>query len=1352
MWEDQHEGITCEKFKEWKESNDPDHQAAGVDKHLEEHGIQCPKCKFKFSLARGGCMHYKCTQCQYEFCSGCGKPFKMGAKCGKAAICAKLGLHAHHPRNCLFYLRDKDPEDLQKLLKEKNIEFKTKVEEDTQQCMVMEQKETDDGMKDEQCNKDIEEEYAGYCSPRVSTSKMSLTQEEIIAAAVRAAMEVVESHKNPSFHANFEPPKFPVNFNSDPVRGWKNFSREWNSYRVCSRLDKQPNEIQFHAFLTAVGKEGRQLYEGFRYTAEECKTDLATVINKFETFSLGTQTELAIHAQFYSRMQREEESTSSFISDVFRLADSCRFTADKDVIVRDKIALGITDQQLRQRLFRQHELTLDKVITMCRADEAAKAQTHLLYQKPEFVMTSLSEQTSSQINRVERGNVTCTFCGYNHENDRNSCPASRKVCHKCNKTGHFAKCCRGAISQSVKTKRHPQRNWNEVHKVETSAESTSEEVSTRPSDFATFTFACAAVQGSAIFAEMIVGDRKVNFQLDSGASISVISRDMVSDHQLQPCKQNLIMYNKSIITPSGMISLTLVNPVNNLSFEVDFVVIPSHLNLNPILDCATCQKMNLITINYENIQHHTIYNISDCDFNNLPIPSVKSSAEGVLNDYGDVFNSDLGQLQGILDFHLDLSVSPHVAATRSIPFHMRKKVKQHLDQLEKMGVITKQDEPTDWVSALLITAKRSGDIRVCIDPRPLNRALKREHFELPKLDDVLPELGKARHLVFSTFDCRNGFWHVKLSEESSLLTTFTTKRLQRMLLELQHFDIDYKYQKGTELYIADMLSRSPDVLDCSASDEDGIQHVHLTRLLNLYDETLQKVQVETADDPVLQEIADFIKTQCWPNSGGGMSETAKRFYAIKDELLFEEGLLFKGDKVIIPTSLQKEMARKSHDGHMALDSSLRRARDTMFWHGMKRDIGTVIERCEACQTYATRQQREPLMSHEPADERWQKVGIDLCQFENISYLVTVDYFSSFIEVDAMPRDTTSASVIKRLKSHFKRHGVPERVYTDGGPQFTSQEFAKFATEYVFKHICSSPHHPQSNGKVESAVKVVKNILKRSKLSGADPFLGLLAYHNTPQEGFGTSPAQRLFSRRTRSTLPITPNLLFPLVVPNKSIIEVQRARKSTQAAQHNKKAKCLLELSPGDLVRIMPQQGDKWVLGRIRHQLGPRRYEIERNDGAVVVRNRVYLRKCVESHSEEWDSPTMPSVPSPFQSNGEVSVPININVPDQTSLVSPPGPEARPKRYCPKFHKPVIIGLKIISFTRNHYIEYLGGLIAKNNVDPLILMNEDELELILKRAEIRLPLKPWRDKPDQYRKKLLNRIEDVLPLEREVAT
>lgn len=61
-------------------------------------------------------MHFTCTQCKYEFCYGCGKPFTMGARCGLSDYCAKLGLHAHHPRNCLFYLRDKEPHELQTLL------------------------------------------------------------------------------------------------------------------------------------------------------------------------------------------------------------------------------------------------------------------------------------------------------------------------------------------------------------------------------------------------------------------------------------------------------------------------------------------------------------------------------------------------------------------------------------------------------------------------------------------------------------------------------------------------------------------------------------------------------------------------------------------------------------------------------------------------------------------------------------------------------------------------------------------------------------------------------------------------------------------------------------------------------------------------------------------------------------------------------------------------------------------------------------------------------------------------------------------------------------------------------------
>lgn len=116
-WEKQHEALSCEMYAEWKEANDPDIQAEGVAKHLRLNGIDCPKCKFRYDLARGGCMHFTCTQCKYEFCYGCNKDFLMGAKCKVSPYCAKLGLHAHHPRNCLFYLRDKEPHELQSLLR-----------------------------------------------------------------------------------------------------------------------------------------------------------------------------------------------------------------------------------------------------------------------------------------------------------------------------------------------------------------------------------------------------------------------------------------------------------------------------------------------------------------------------------------------------------------------------------------------------------------------------------------------------------------------------------------------------------------------------------------------------------------------------------------------------------------------------------------------------------------------------------------------------------------------------------------------------------------------------------------------------------------------------------------------------------------------------------------------------------------------------------------------------------------------------------------------------------------------------------------------------------------------------------
>lgn len=83
--------------------------------HLDAFGIICPKCRFRYELSKGGCLHFTCSQCGFEFCYGCDSEFTQ--KCSNTKFCEKLGLHCHHPRHCLYYLRDKKTEDLEKLLK-----------------------------------------------------------------------------------------------------------------------------------------------------------------------------------------------------------------------------------------------------------------------------------------------------------------------------------------------------------------------------------------------------------------------------------------------------------------------------------------------------------------------------------------------------------------------------------------------------------------------------------------------------------------------------------------------------------------------------------------------------------------------------------------------------------------------------------------------------------------------------------------------------------------------------------------------------------------------------------------------------------------------------------------------------------------------------------------------------------------------------------------------------------------------------------------------------------------------------------------------------------------------------------
>ena len=176
--------------------------------------------------------------------------------------------------------------------------------------------------------------------------------------------------------------------------------------------------------------------------------------------------------------------------------------------------------------------------------------------------------------------------------------------------------------------------------------------------------------------------------------------------------------------------------------------------------------MNPLVVQHQNIRQpdHQTPNIIEDSIDSL-------TEEQVLAEYVDLFKG-FGKIEGRLHLELDETVSPVVMLPRRVPVAVKVKIREELDRLESLGVLEKEDKPTQWVSSMVANQKPSGKVRVCIDPHCLNQALKRRHYPLPVIEDILPELSKAR--VFTKADLKGGFLQIQLDDASSKLTTFQT--------------------------------------------------------------------------------------------------------------------------------------------------------------------------------------------------------------------------------------------------------------------------------------------------------------------------------------------------------------------------------------------------------------------------------------------------------------------------------------------------------------------------------------------------------------------------------------------------
>ena len=436
-------------------------------------------------------------------------------------------------------------------------------------------------------------------------------------------------------------------------------------------------------------------------------------------------------------------------------------------------------------------------------------------------------------------------------------------------------------------------------------------------------------------------------------------------------------------------------------------------------------------------------------------------------------------------------------------------------------------------------------------------------------------------------------------------------RLQRMLLRLQRYNLSVSYKPGCQLFLADHLSRAAQH-EVTKPEEPfqvfslEVESLNPIQALKVTPERLEQLQRCTGQDETLQTLKTTVLSG-WPMQKEQVPVNIREYWSYREELTVHNGILFKGSRVVIPRVMRSEVKSRIHSSHLGVEACLRKARDTVFWPNMNAEVRDLIKQCSICNEFQAKNQKQPMQSHQLPDRPWSRVAADQFKLQGKEYIVLVDFYSDFIEVKQL-EENTSSSVIEFLKEQFSRYGIPDTLVTDNCSQFTSYEFQQFSRDWEFIHVSSSPHHHRSNGKVESAVKVAKSLLKKARKDDKDPWLAMLDQRNTPTESLGESPAQRLMCRRTRTRLPTATSLLYPKVP--ESVTEKLKIKRQKAKWYHDRSTRTLPELEIGQEVRVAPlQKNETWKRGTCLEKLSDRSYLIKpEGNSQAIRRNREFLK------------------------------------------------------------------------------------------------------------------------------------------------
>ena len=270
-------------------------------------------------------------------------------------------------------------------------------------------------------------------------------------------------------------------------------------------------------------------------------------------------------------------------------------------------------------------------------------------------------------------------------------------------------------------------------------------------------------------------------------------------------------------------------------------------------------------------------------------------------------------------------------------------------------------------------------------------------------------------------------------------------RLQRLLLKCLRFDVQVKYKPGKTIPVADALSRA--CFDKATPTTDSEIHFVTDTTCPI---DITAIKATSAQDQVMVKLKDIIY-RGWPSHRKECPPELLDYWNFRCDLVLEDGLILKGNQVLIPEKLRRQVLDVIHLAHQGKTKCILLAREAVFWPRINNDIRSMVKDCEICNKHQPAQAKLPIMQPELPTRPWEKLGSDIFEFNSSKYLMIIDYFSRF-PVVRLIGNMTANTICSHFTQVLSEYGLPSHIQADFGTQYVSKDFCKMCEKSGIKLI------------------------------------------------------------------------------------------------------------------------------------------------------------------------------------------------------------------------------------------------------------------------------------------------------------